>query len=170
MKVLKTNLADFSFSSWFQAKFTFNIRQCSTAYLNYVPPPCSLKSPGNHYFKIVVFFRLSVFAKWSILELWKGSEYTKDYCCKILAKYLLMSTGKCWNKYSRLHFIYNASLRISHILAEDGYLQSKSQYSVRMREITYQINSEYGHFWCSFSLFNFSSTKAFCSFGPSFIL
>ena len=100
MKVLKTNLADFSFSSWFQAKFTFNIRQCSTAYLNYVPPPCSLKSPGNHYFKIVVFFRISVFAKWSILELWKGSEYTKDYCCKILAEYLLMSTGKCWNKYS----------------------------------------------------------------------
>ena len=94
----------------------------------------------------------------------------QDYCCKILAEYLLMSTGKCWNKYSRLHFIYNASLRISRILAEDGYLQSKSQYSVRMREITDQINSEYGHFWCSVSLFNFSSTKAFCSFGPSFIL
>ena len=84
MKVLKTNLADFSFSSWFQAKFTFNIRQCSTAYLNYVPPPCSLKSPGNHYFKIVVFFRISVFAKWSILELWKGSEYTKTTAVKYL--------------------------------------------------------------------------------------
>ena len=45
-------------------------------------------------FQRTEFFLIIILAKDSILDIWQGSEYTNEYGCKILAKSLLMKTGK----------------------------------------------------------------------------
>ena len=58
--------------------------------------------PWNHQkiigFQQKEFFLITILAKGSILDVWQGSEYTNEYGCKILAKRLLMRTGKHKNK------------------------------------------------------------------------
>ena len=44
------------------------------------------------------FFLITILAKGSILDVWQGSKNTNEYGCKILAKRLLMTTGKRKNK------------------------------------------------------------------------
>ena len=42
-------------------------------------------------------FLITILAKSYILNVWKGSQYVNEYCCKIFAEWLLMTTGMHWN-------------------------------------------------------------------------
>ena len=83
-------------------------------------PSHSLVSWNHQKLKVFnrKFFLISILAKGSILDVWQGSEYTNEYDCKMIAKRLLMRTGKHKNNgvywyemsyalstYSRLHCI-----------------------------------------------------------------
>ena len=71
-----------------------------------------------------------------IWNVWKGSQYANEYCCKIFAEWLLMSTGMHRN--IGVHWY------------EKGYVSSKYSYL----------------YFIQFSLFDFSSTKTTFSFRP----
>ena len=63
-------------------------------------PSHSLVSWNHQKLKVFnrKFFLISILAKGSILDVWQGSEYTNEYGCKILAKRVLMRTGKHKNR------------------------------------------------------------------------
>ena len=90
--------------------------------------PRPLKSSKNYRFS-TEFFLITILAKGSILDVWQGSEYTNEYGCKILAKRLLMRTGKHKNK--RVHWY----------------------------EKSYALSTYSRLHWIQFPLFDFSSTK-----------
>ena len=57
----------------------------------------------------IEFFLVTILAKGSILDVWHGSEYGNEYCCKIFAGLLLMSIGKHQNKGVHVEKGYDSS-------------------------------------------------------------